>query len=209
VKPRFERRTGDDVRAAWLLAVIIVGYGAYFIGTHYERAIAQAHDVTESLYRRTVANERIIQEAGMLSRVQSTTLNDLRRVSHETSLSLTTAELVATLDRSGSAFRTRVTELEPAPMQSSLAIAKPSVADTALSATEITIKARGQFRNLIRFVEDLSHHRTLLRISDTQLAIAARGDDTRSPNLDAIIHATLYRLHMPGPTREVRLAADR
>jgi len=208
VRLHLQRRPGDDVRAVWLLAILIAGAGLYCIETRYEGAIRLAHDNTESLYRRMVANERIVQQAGVLRRLEAQAMRNLRRVSHETSLSVSTAALVATLDSSANLYHTEVTGLEPSQVQSSQAPPK-GADDRRLSATEITIRARGEFRNVLRFVEDLSHHATLISVSDTQLALANRENERPEPQLDATIHATLYRLQMPAPNKETRVAAAR
>lgn len=208
MKLQLQRRPGDDVRAVWLLAVLIVTVGAYCIETRYERAIGLAHDRTEVLYRRMVANERIVQQAGSLRKLETQAMNDLRRVSHDTSLSVSTAALVATLDRSANLYHTEVTGLEPSQGQTPSLTAKGADDDRRLSATQITIRARGGFRNVLRFVENLSHHATLISVSDTQLVLANRENDEPEPQLDATIHATLYRLQMPAP-KETRIAAAR
>jgi hypothetical protein len=208
MKFRLERRRGDDVRVLWLIAVLIVGFGSYFIETRFERAIGIAHDNTESLYRRMVANERIVQEAGALRQLETTAMSDLRRVSHETSLSVTTAALVAALDRSAQTYHTSVTGLEPG-IGKLTPGSPPSIRDERLIATDLTIKVCGRFRDLLRFVEDLSHHRTLISVSDTQLAIASGESERHEPKLDATIHATLYRLRLPESTQEARFATAR
>jgi len=207
VKLELQRRPGDDVRALWLLAAFIAGFGWYWIDARFERAIAAAHENSESLYRRTVSNERIVQQAATLSRWQNAALADLKRVSHETSLSVTTAVLVTTLDKSAKRYDTQITDVEPA-----AAAAKPAASfarDGALSETALTIKARGRFGNLLQFVEDLSHHRTLISVNDTQLTVASGEADRRQPKLDATIHAMLYRLRMASSKWEAGSASNR
>ncbi len=197
MKVRLTVRPGDDVRGMWLLALLILGFGFYLILNHYEREIAQAHALAESFYRRTVANDRIVQEAAALARVQSAAQADLQRVSRATSLSASTAGLVSTIDRSAAAFHTQIVSLEPAPASPSHG--KARLADDALLLSTLTIRVRGRFRDLLGFIEDLSdlsHHRELLRISDTQLGIASGQRDAHEPKLDAAIHAELYRIHL-------------
>jgi hypothetical protein len=205
VKFRLERRSGDDVRAIWLVAFLAAGFGWYFIEARFEHAIRDTQARTESMYRRMVVNERIVQQSQMLSRVQATALSDLRRVSHETSLSATTAQLILALDSSAKRNGTPVTAVEPEAVQPR-AVARQQ--DSSLSATGLTIKAHGKFRGLLRFIEDLTHHATLLSVSDTQLEVANGEQERAEPKLDATIHATLYRLHIP-PQLEKPVATDK
>jgi Tfp pilus assembly protein PilO len=66
-----------------------------------------------------------------------------------------------------------------------------------LQATPLSIRINGTFRGILGFVEDLSHHATLIRVTDTELALASSAQSNAAqPRLDATIHATLYRLQL-------------
>jgi Tfp pilus assembly protein PilO len=104
------------------------------------------------------------------------------------------------LHSSAMAFDTSVVEVQPGAAQNSGA---------ELQANALTIRVNGKFRNILRFVENLSHHSTLINVSDTEMALANGTErDAEEPRLDATIHATLYRLQLQGH-REVRVAAAR
>jgi hypothetical protein len=196
VKLRLQSRLGDDVRATWLLAIAVMGLGAYFVQTYYERGIADSSDAAEFFFRRAAANEHIVQEAGTLARVQSRALGDLHRVSGERSLSLSTAALVAMLSRLSAAYHVQVMGIEPGTQERPMTAASPVLGDGDLTGSPVTIRARGRFRNLLKFIENLSHHGILLSVSDTQLALADGREDRAEPEIDATIVATLYRLRM-------------
>ena len=186
MKVRLRFGAGDDVRALWFLAAIILGLGSCLIETRYQSAIIQAHARTESLYRETVANRRTIAQASALRRIQTVVDNDLRRVSQEQSISTTTAGLLTTLQRSGLQHHTVILGVEPG---------KSGNTDARLLQTDLTLRVEGGFRDILGFIEDLPHHRTLVSVTDTQLALAQDSNDTAgAPKLDATIHAALYRL---------------
>ncbi len=72
----------------------------------------------------------------------------------------------------------------------------------------MTIRVRGRFDDVLRFIQALSHNRTLIGVSDTQLALASGPIDARFPVLDTTIHATLYRLRLPLTGKEDHVAAN-
>jgi hypothetical protein len=198
-------RPGDDVRAVWVLAILILTAAAGLIQTRYEHRILLARDSCEMLYRRIAANDRIMQESGTLLRAQTVALNDLKDVPRETSLPKTMTELVAMLDSRARAHHIQVVELEPAAAQGVVA---PDPGHQALSATTVTIAVRGRFRDILQFTEDVPRHRTLLSIANTQMSLAAGEEQKAQPELDATLHASVYRLHMPA-VQEAQLAAAR
>lgn len=189
MKVRLRFRVGDGARALWFLAAIILGLGAYLIETRYQSAIVQAHARTESLYRETVANRRIIAQASALRRIQNVVGNDLRHVSQEQSISMTTAALLLTLQRSALQHRIVILGVEPG---------RSGDTDTRLPQTDLMLRVEGGFRDILGFVEDLPHHRTLISVTDTQLSLAQGSNDAAgAPKLDATIRAVLYRLRLP------------
>jgi Tfp pilus assembly protein PilO len=188
VKLEWRSRQGDDVRALWLLAVLVLCAGSLYIRARYQSAISTAEDRTESLYRQTVADARIVRQSGRLGAIERQALDDLDRVSHDTSISASTANLLGMLHQSARTYDTRVEELQPQSGQTETG---------ALQATPLSIRINGTFRGILGFVEDLSHHATLIRVTDTELALASSAQSNAAqPRLDATIHATLYRLQL-------------
>lgn len=183
---RLQRRPGDDVRAIWFLAVIVLVAAGYFVVDHFERAIAASHDRTESFYRRMVSNERIVQEAKVLSRIRDVARRDLAQVSHERSLPGTSASLILLLAKSAAYHRISVTGIEPGAATADVV--------SGLAAGGLTIKLRGRFSDLLQFVADLSRHECLVSVSQTEMAVSSGKAIAGAPLLDATVHATLYRL---------------
>jgi Tfp pilus assembly protein PilO len=195
-------KNGDDVRAVWVLALAVLGAGSYYVQTQYQAAISRSYHRAETLYREAAANERIIRDAGRLRVMQQRAEDDLARISHDTSLPASTASLLSMLQASARQFGTRVTEVQPgAPA------AGGGATTVGLAETPLTVRVSGKFRDILNFIEDLSHHRTLINVSDTEMNLSNDGKARAlEPGLDATIHATLYRLHMPEHA-EVQLAA--
>lgn len=189
----------SEVRVLWMLTIAAFAGGSFLVHTRYEPAIAAAYDRTETLYSETAADTRIVREARSLRAIRDRAEADLARVSHEASLSETTADLLSTLHVSARRFHTRVIELQPAAAPSS---------NGALQEAALTIRVQGTFGNILSFVADLSRHSTLMSVSDTSLGLAAAAVHSGAePALDATIHATLYRLTMPGE-KGVRVASN-
>lgn len=197
-------RPGDGVRALWLLVIAVVAGGWFFVQTHFEDAITASHAQTELLYRQTVADARIVRQAPQLRQVQQRAQNDLARISHDSSLSASTANLLETLHASVKRFDSKVTGVEPG---SATAAAGKSGKPDPLESAALTIHVRGSFRHILGFVEDLSHHATPIRVWDTELSLAHDASAASAePQLDATIHATLYRLRQTY-NKEMRIAA--
>jgi hypothetical protein len=196
---RLELREGDDVRCLWLASILVLAFGAWVLNARYERSIAAAHEQTEYLYRETVANRRTISQAAALHAIERQAREDIGRISHERSLSTTTAELLDMLHHSSRDYRTQI--LGVVPTQTSAAAGHVVEESRDLLATHLTIRAGGSFKNILVFVENLSHQSTLLDVADVELALAGGADqNVNEPDLEATIHATLYRLM--GPTEE-------
>lgn len=193
-------RAGDDVRAIWLFALCVLIGGSFYVQTQYQTAITLSHERTETLYRETVANMRIVRQAAGLHAIQIRAQADLARVSHDSSLSGTTARLLFMLHGSAAAFDTHILEVRPGDAQ-------PSAPGKSLRATALTIRVRGKFRDILGFIEDLSHHATLISVSDTEMAPANDTEDgAMELRLDATIHAIMYRLTAPSD-KELRVAS--
>lgn len=183
-------RRSDAERILWLFALGVFGFGCYFIEGRYQTKILATQTATESLYRATAANERALAERARLRRVRSIAERDLRRIAHNLPLSLTTAETLRLLQESAAAHGVRIEDIETEQAQDDA-----HAADDTLSGTQLLLRVRGSFRNVLWFIGGFSNAHTLLSVSDTQLALTQRRQNTPVPLLDANIHMTLYRLN--------------
>ncbi|MGZ3521989.1 MAG: hypothetical protein ACXVAG_13515 [Vulcanimicrobiaceae bacterium] len=189
---RLASKPGDDVRILWMCAILVAIGGYYAVDTRYQQAIGTAGEVTQQLYERVSANERIIRQAARLIAVQTQVNADIARFEKDRSSAGTTSALLMMLAASAKRFNTQIVAVEPAPATPTSA-STPAPAE--LMGTDVTIRVHGRFRDLLNFVEDLSHHRVLLAVADTQLTVANGTDATApSPALDATVRATVYRL---------------
>lgn len=194
---RLQLRTGDDVRALWALAIAVLIGGSLYLHHTYERRIAASYARSQDLYADTVADTRMVRSADRLKALQKRVEEDIRRISRDRSMSSTTVKLLSSLERSAKTFHTRILEIEPGAAQ--------AAPNKALEATGLTIRVSGAFRDLLHFVEDLSHHATLVSVGDTELSLGGRGEtEAADPRLEAVIHATLYRLRLPGEKEDTR-----
>lgn len=199
-------RPNDDLRALWLLVALVLCAGGYVVQTHYQTAIARTHQRTEDLYARTMRDMRIVRNAVKLREVERRVHADLAQVSQQGSLSGTTADFLATLQRSGESFSTRVLAVEPDAAPPNADEEKTALAG-GLTATGVTIRVNGRFRDVLGFIEDLSHHSTLIKVNDTELSVAEQDPANRiEPQLDATIHVTMYRL-VGRPRKKERIAS--
>jgi Tfp pilus assembly protein PilO len=69
----------------------------------------------------------------------------------------------------------------------------PSDESRVLAGVPIEIDARGQFRDLLAFVSDIPRHDVLIALSDVTLDDS--DDRSLKPQLNAKIHATVFRYH--------------
>jgi hypothetical protein len=191
---KWQLRAGDDTRLLWLLAFSVLCTGAFQVETRYPPAIAASHDRTEILYRQSVANARLVQEATALRGLQQRAQNDLLRVSHDTSPSQNVANLLLALQSAAVLYGTSVLAIET--QGASAGLQDSHERDPALQASDLKIRLRGQFANILRFVANISHRSTLVSVSHTEMSVSPDNRKTSEPLLDATIHATLYRLQL-------------
>lgn len=192
-----------QVRALWLLAALILTAGLARVEVAYGAAIRTSQAEAQGLYARISADERTLSERAALARAERAANADLERLAKDVPLAISTAGLLETLERNAAVAGVTVEGVEP---QAAQAVAVPASQSAApvnaggprLLQTDILIRVSGRFGNLLRFIEALSHNRTLIRVSQTDVALStASGVQSGAPPaLDATVHATLYRLYV-------------
>jgi hypothetical protein len=172
-------------RIAWVVVAASIFWSGYSIEMTYERAIDRSKARIESLYHQTVATERTVADAAMLRKSSEVATHDLAGVSRTTSAPLATASLLAILHGCAREYRVTVRDLEPG----------RSLVDGALLSTDLTLRVRGTFFDIVRFIGALSQQSQPVGVSHTELALASLASAAaRRPYLDATIHAVLYRV---------------
>lgn len=188
---RMNERTTREAVAMFAGSIALLAAGLYFIFGRYEPAITAAYARSEMLYAKTVSNERALAQAGHLRRLEQNAQADIARVSKRDAPAIATADFITLLHASAQAFGTRVLAIEPGLADRS----GPTSHARPLTAVPLTIKLQGSFKRLLRFVSNLPHHHTLVRILDTQFALSGVKHDSHSePLLDAVLHVELYRV---------------
>jgi Tfp pilus assembly protein PilO len=188
----------DGVRILWIVTAAVSLSGAYVLESHYERSISASRMRIEMLYRNTTNNQRIVAHAAELRAAQAAAEADLQRVSHDGSLPMATVSLLVTLQEAASRYHVAVVALQPG----------TTVSENRLSATDLTLRMRGRFLDMIRFLENISRQNSILRVSRTDLALSSRAAKTAEPELDATVHATLYRMEFDHASGEKVLDSD-
>lgn len=172
------------VRALWAFAALVLLGGGFALERTYERSIENSKAQIEMLYRHTVVNERTIARVAELRAAQTAAEMDLRRTTANASLPAATAVLLQTLHDGALHKHTQIWGVETG----------RTLVQNRLLATDLTLHVRGHFPNIVRFVEDVSQHTVLVKVSSTDLALASQAPAGREPDLDASVHAILYRV---------------
>jgi Tfp pilus assembly protein PilO len=172
------------VRLLWILACGMLAGGAFCLESHYERTIGTSKATIETLYRDTVRNETIVAHADTLRAVQTAAERELRSISREHSLAAATASLLVTLQQTARRCHVDVLALQPG----------ATTKERRLAATDLSLRVRGRFSDILAFLQDVPSHDNIISVSRTDLVLASDAGSAREPNLDATVHATLYRL---------------
>lgn len=176
----------NTMRALWTASALLAIGACWYVQHHFERRIARAQTSVESLYAMTSANERTVREAGRLRAARNAAEADLKRFGAGASLPSATAAVLEALERQARAHRATVAAVAPAAVTT-------SIRTPGLLAVPVTLRVRGQFRDLLAFLIDVSERTPLLEIRRTQLAPSGKRRTRVEPMLDAVIDAMMYR----------------
>lgn len=172
----------------WILTSVVLIGGYYGIAARYERALERSSAASGELQARIAVNELTLARASALRDQERRARDDLTRVSRENRLPRSTAELLEQLQRLGRAFHVLVISVvaqRKAPT--------PPKALEDLPATPFAMEVQGEFPSLLRFMQELPRHKTLIGIDSVQLALSRSKTQVGAP-LTGTIRATLYRL---------------
>lgn len=177
-------------RALWVLACAVLVSGYTAIEHRYEHAISRSIERTEELQRETGLNDVAIERGASLKRAERQVRGDLQHLATDNSMPKLTAMFLYNLESDAHALGVSVTSVE---LQQRLANEKTTVGLEDLTSVPMIVRLKGAFPRLIRFVQELSLRRLLVRVDNTDLtAIPANAGSRVRVALE--VHLTLYEL---------------
>lgn len=193
-------RTRAIRRSLWSVTLLCAVLGMAGIELRAQAQISQAQYESETLYDQAVSVQRASRTAPAMRNAERTAERDLHGVAMPGGDWESMAAALRIFSHESTRAGVRITGLQPQPQDA-------ASKDARLVAMPVLLNARGSFAHLMRFVEDLSHQRLLLRISQTDLTREAQ-PGVPTPVLDATVNAVVYRLNLP-KEEEVRIAGAR
>jgi len=154
-----------------------------------ENSIASAQLATQEFQRRIDDGNAIIERVDVLRREQLRAWSDLSRVSNERRLAISTAAFLRELETLAGRLQLKVVSITPA--HESLA---PRTPQAKLLPTPMSILVRGDFRSVVRFLQEVTEQRSLVGLDSAQLAASSVSSTRGKKQLDVSIRLTLYRL---------------
>lgn len=179
-------RRADTTRVLWAAAALFAFGAAWQVQHHFERRIVQAQRAAESLYAMTSANERTIQEETRLRAARDAAERDLKHFGAAASLPSATAAVLEAFERQARSHRATVAAVTPAASMRTLQT-------PGLLAMPVTVRVRGDFRDILALLVDMPERTPLVEIRRTQLAPSGKPGTGAEPVLDAAIDVTMYR----------------
>ncbi|HEY8314826.1 MAG TPA: hypothetical protein VIG51_11760 [Candidatus Baltobacteraceae bacterium] len=194
--------SGGSVRSVWILAFLVLAGGYCAVNVRYQPAIGASAMATQRLYERSDSNERLVRDSGRLRSVQSRVARDIGRVNNASGQAAAISAFLMELHTLGARYGVRIVAVEPTGVQAPGAISgPPATVRSPLTGSDVRVRVRAHFRNLLLFERNLPRRGVLLAVHDTQMTLAAGSEQTQtSPLLEAVIRATLYRLFVSTPT---------
>ncbi|MFN2449199.1 MAG: GspMb/PilO family protein [Candidatus Baltobacteraceae bacterium] len=192
-----KRRSPEaDARTACFGLLVCAGVVLFAGGggliAHYERAIAAAQSHSDVLYAQTLSNDRVSTRAAAFTGLARSASRDLATLGLQTSQAGATAEFISTLRAASRTFRARVVSVEFEAPPLSAAQSGPFM------RMSVVVKVRGHFADLMRFVSALPRQHALIGVDGLALTLAGpAASNGRPPLLEAVMHATVYRLVRP------------
>lgn len=187
----FRIRRKDQPRMVWLLAFLTFIFGCRTIASS-ESSIAKVSVATQELASRIKTNDRALAQAASLTRREQLAWADLMQISRGQQPAVSVAEFLRRLEEIAAGLKLSIVSITPS---AELAVSK--AAGTALIPQPITVLVHGDFRSLVRFIQEATRQKTLTGLENAQLVLSSL-PSVRTAGLDATIHVTLYRLILNG-----------
>lgn len=193
---KFTLPAGSDVRVGWMLvaALAVAGYALAIAPVERDvRAVAfRAHD----LYERSERNERMLRQVRGLQAARSRVQRDIATLSSQNEMGKADLAALALLQFESTERHLTISELSPG----------QSVAGADDGVQPVTIGVRGNYRDAIAAIADLTRHDVLIELEGATLSATSRRDGLSQ--VDAVVQATLYHgvaSIMKGKNRETTL----
>lgn len=186
------------VRLIWVsVAFVIFGIGVGLVWWPQSQGIDQVRQHAKELYEEANQNDAIIRRASDLHAAQRRIHDDLQLLGGEHTQGAVTASVLRLMNEEGKRLNVDIRSIGPAPTST-----QSSDRRTSMDATDVTIDARGPFKNVMNLIADLPRHDVLIEIHDTQ--ITSSDTTKKTPVLDVTIDATIYRLSASTEAQIVR-----
>lgn len=174
-------------RIIWLLAILAFLFGCRMVAA-MESALSSTATATEQLQRRIDANDRVIAQAGALRRREQLARRDFMRIYSEERPAILVAEFLLSLQ--DVARRSHLSIVSVTPADDTVA---PQIKKSALLPLAVTVLIRGNFRAMVRFIQEITRQKPLTSLDSANIALSP-DVSTHGGELAATIHLTLYRV---------------
>ena len=176
-------------RLSWLAsAALLLGVGIGLIWWPSARRIDELQEHARVMYERANRNQAIVERSVALRRIRLRVERDVRRLSGRSSLAAATAATIALVNGEARRFNVSIRQIAPDQVSTAESDLKEQLAPYALE-----IGLRGRFSDMLALVSDLPRHEVLIGVAQVDLTSLARPSSDR-PELDATLHATIYRV---------------
>jgi hypothetical protein len=164
-------------------AMLVCGYVA--VTATYERAIESSRVRAAAAYGEMLAATRAMAERPRLERVKRRVDRDIANLRIARDPNAAVADLLTALY--GGAGRSDITvlSLDPVP-------AAPHPGNATVDAERVTVRVRGTFRNILRFLDTVTGGRTLISVDRLELQALPGVATPGSPSLEATVQMTEY-----------------
>ena len=181
-------------RIAWVgVAFMMFGVGVGLIWWPAAQRIGEIRSHARELYDEANDIDSATRRAAQLRDAQARVEADLRSLGGLRSDGAVTAALLQLFHDEAKRERVDIREVAPDSRSHDSTSTNPTVRHSnALASYDLSIGARGPFRNVVALIADLPRHDVLIDVHDVQ--ITSSDQQRNPPILDVTLHATIYRV---------------
>ncbi len=183
-----------DTRLVWLIVALAVAAGYGVAVQREEHRIYRLTQTAQDLFNHISLNDGLLRRAARMREREREIRSHLRRIEADRSATLTTAQMLVVLQRTGRSAGVRIDRFSPAsPVSDASALSGAKEQDRRLFATSFSIDLRGHFERLVTFIRMLSHQRVLIDIQNARFSVDGTGSQ-KTAVVAATINGRFYRL---------------